>query len=65
MERGGLRLERLEVKRGDVVLVVVPSELGRPGPGVVVQGDEFNERLSMTSSVGFRQTFRTSCRSDR
>ena len=34
------------MKRGDVVLVVVPSELGRPRPGVVVQADEFNERLS-------------------
>jgi mRNA interferase MazF len=34
-------LERLEVKRGDVVLVVVSSELGRPRPGVVVQADEF------------------------
>jgi mRNA interferase MazF len=39
-------LERLEVKRGDVVLVAVPSELGRPRPGVVVQADEFNEELS-------------------
>jgi len=39
-------LERLEVKRGDVVLVVVPSELGRPRPGVVVQADEFSEELS-------------------
>jgi mRNA interferase MazF len=39
-------LERLEVKRGDVVLVVVPSELGRPRPGVVVQADEFNDGLS-------------------
>ena len=39
-------MERLEVKRGDVVLVVVPSELGRPRPGVVVQADEFNEALS-------------------
>jgi mRNA interferase MazF len=39
-------LERLEVKRGDVVLVVVPSELGRPRPGVIVQADEFNEALS-------------------
>jgi mRNA interferase MazF len=39
-------LGRLEVKRGDVVLVVVPSELGRPRPGVVVQADEFNDQLS-------------------
>jgi mRNA interferase MazF len=36
----------MEVRRGDVVLVVVPSELGRPRPGVVVQADEFNEGLS-------------------
>lgn len=39
-------MERLEVKRGDIVLVVVPSELGRPRPGVVVQADEFNGKLS-------------------
>jgi mRNA interferase MazF len=36
----------LEVKRGDVVLAVVPSELGRPRPGVVVQADNFNKELS-------------------
>ena len=34
------------MKRGDVVLVVVPSELGRPRPGVIVQADEFNKGLS-------------------
>ena len=34
------------MKRGDVVLVVVPSELGRPRPGVVVQAEEFSEELS-------------------
>jgi mRNA interferase MazF len=39
-------LGQLEVKRGDVVLAVVPSELGRPRPGVVVQADQFNEGLS-------------------
>jgi mRNA interferase MazF len=39
-------LERLEVKRGDVVLAVVPSELGKPRPGVIVQADEFNKDLS-------------------
>lgn len=37
---------QLEVKRGDVVLVVVPNELGRPRPGVIVQADEFSEGLS-------------------
>ena len=34
------------MKRGDVVLAVVPSELGRPRPGVVVQADNFNKELS-------------------
>ncbi len=34
------------MKRGDVVLVVIPSELGRPRPGVIVQADEFNQDLS-------------------
>lgn len=34
------------MKRGDVALVVVPSELGRPRPGVIVQADEFNKDLS-------------------
>jgi mRNA interferase MazF len=28
------------------VLVVVPSELGRPRPGVIVQADEFNKDLT-------------------
>ena len=31
----------VEVARGDVVLMVAPSDLGRPRPGVVVQSDEF------------------------
>ena len=30
-----------DLARGDVVLMVVPSDLGRPRPGVVVQGDDF------------------------
>jgi mRNA interferase MazF len=30
----------VEITRGDVVLMVVPSELGRPRPGIVVQSDE-------------------------
>jgi mRNA interferase MazF len=33
----------VEVKRGDIVLMVVPSELGRPRPGVIVQADEFKD----------------------
>jgi mRNA interferase MazF len=36
----------LEVKRGDVVLAVVPSESGKPRPGVIVQADEVNKDLS-------------------
>ena len=31
----------MEITRGDVVLMVVPSDLGRPRPGIVVQGDDF------------------------
>jgi mRNA interferase MazF len=31
------------VKRGDVVLMVVPGELGRPRPGIIVQADELGE----------------------
>jgi mRNA interferase MazF len=30
----------MEVKRGDVVLMVVPGDLGRPRPGIIVQADE-------------------------
>jgi mRNA interferase MazF len=30
----------MEVKRGDIVLMVVPGELGRPRPGIIVQADE-------------------------
>jgi len=33
----------VEVKRGDIVLIVAPSELGRPRPGVIVQADEFKD----------------------
>ena len=33
------------MKRGDIVLAVVPSELGKPRPGVIVQADEFNTDL--------------------
>jgi mRNA interferase MazF len=36
----------VEIARGDVVLMVVPSDLGRPRPGIVVQGDEFTAGLS-------------------
>jgi mRNA interferase MazF len=36
----------VEIARGDVVLMVVPSDLGRPRPGVVVQTDELASDLS-------------------
>ena len=36
----------MEIARGHVVLMVVPSDLGRPRPGVVVQADEFNADLT-------------------
>ena len=42
----GLRLGIVEIARGDVVLMVVPSDLGRPRPGVVVQTDELASDLS-------------------
>jgi mRNA interferase MazF len=36
----------VEITRGDVVLMVVPSDLGRPRPGVIVQGNESAAGLS-------------------
>jgi mRNA interferase MazF len=36
----------MEVKRGDVVLMVVPGELGRPRPGIIVQADELGENTT-------------------
>jgi mRNA interferase MazF len=32
----------MEVKRGDVVTAVLPKELGKPRPALVVQADAFN-----------------------
>ena len=31
------------MKRGDIILMVAPGELGKPRPGVVVQSDELGE----------------------
>ena len=31
------------MKRGDVVLMVVPGELGRPRPGIIVQSDDLGD----------------------
>jgi mRNA interferase MazF len=36
----------MEIARGDVVLMVVPSDLGRPRPGIVVQADELTADFS-------------------
>ena len=36
----------MEVTRGDVVLMVVPSDLGRPRPGIVIQADELTADFS-------------------
>ena len=36
----------MEITRGDVVLMVVPSDLGRPRPGIVVQADELTADFS-------------------
>lgn len=33
----------MAVNRGDVVLMAVPSELGRPRPGIIVQADELGD----------------------
>jgi mRNA interferase MazF len=36
----------MEVKRGDVVLMVVPGELGRPRPGIIVQSNELGDHTT-------------------
>lgn len=36
----------MEITRGNVVLMVVPSDLGRPRPGIVVQADELTTNFS-------------------
>ncbi|MGH6671515.1 MAG: type II toxin-antitoxin system PemK/MazF family toxin [Xanthobacteraceae bacterium] len=33
----------MDVKRGDVVLMVVPGKLGRPRPGIIVQTDQLGD----------------------
>jgi mRNA interferase MazF len=37
----------MSLRRGDVVLIVVPGELGKPRPAVVVQADEIGERRTV------------------
>ena len=36
----------VEITRGNIVLMVVPSDLGRPRPGIVVQADELADDFS-------------------
>jgi mRNA interferase MazF len=36
----------VDVKRGDVVLMVVPGELGRPRPGIIVQADDLGDKTT-------------------
>jgi len=36
----------MAVKRGDVVLMVAPGDLGKPRPGVIVQGAELGDRTT-------------------
>jgi mRNA interferase MazF len=36
----------VEVKRGDVVLMVVPGELGKPRPGIIVQANELGDETT-------------------
>jgi mRNA interferase MazF len=36
------------LKRGDVVVLVLPGNYGKPRPGVIVQGDRYAEHPSIT-----------------
>lgn len=36
------------MKRGDVVVLVLPGGYGKPRPGVIVQGDRYAEHASVT-----------------
>jgi len=36
----------MALSRGDVVLMVVPGELGRPRPGIIVQADELGQNTT-------------------
>jgi mRNA interferase MazF len=37
----------MEVRRGDLVIVVFPGDYGKPRPAVIVQSDAFNEITSL------------------
>jgi mRNA interferase MazF len=36
----------VEVKRGDVVLIVAPGELGKPRPAIVIQADALGDETT-------------------
>jgi mRNA interferase MazF len=36
----------MEVTRGDVVLTVMPGDIGKPRPGVIVQADELGDKTT-------------------
>ena len=42
------RLERLEMKQGDIIAVSLPGDYGKPRPAVVVQSDDFAHLHSVT-----------------
>jgi mRNA interferase MazF len=42
------RYGRLEVRRGDVVAIVLPGAYGKPRPGLVIQSDLFDALGSVT-----------------
>jgi mRNA interferase MazF len=50
----------MEVKRGDVVLMVVPGELGRPRPGVIVQADELGQNTTTVLTCPLSSDVQTS-----
>jgi mRNA interferase MazF len=44
----GCGYERLEVRRGDIVTIVLPGAHGKPRPALVIQSDLFEELASVT-----------------
>jgi mRNA interferase MazF len=38
----------MEVRRGDLVIVIIPGDYGKPRPALIVQSDAFNEIISLT-----------------
>ena len=36
----------MDVRRGDVVVMAIPSDPGRPRPGIIVQADELGENTT-------------------